>query len=580
MEIGKFLKNAVVENDGLFSLEGHSQFNYNDGDKAENYILNTVLQASDISSDSRELEGYIKDWPSLYHFSRNRTLAYRSLNIPPGARILEVGSGCGSITRYLGERAASVLALEGSPRRAAITHARTRDLKSVQVLCASFEDVSFKETFDLVVCNGVLEYASFFVKHDQPHRQMLGALSALLAPGGSLIVAIENQTGLRYFSSGREEHTNIMFDGLEGYPSRPDGARTFGAKTLEKMMSETFGSVEMLLPLPDYKLPVAVIRADLLELVNCSELFANAERHDFGSHVLPKMHERLVWGEMHKNGLMRDFANSFFMIAGDKKTALLGPGWMGDIYSIRRKPEWAMRTRISAGADGVVSTAKSYLEPDAERGGTPFVHHAVKGGWANGTSIHTAVVRALLRKSKMPLEERLHEPVLAWWAGIKKVSPAPGALSGAVLDHNWQNAIMVEGEVEFIDGEWAWSEDIDPAWLLYRVVAKFANDEISYVHRWSRSCRTGSIYRMMKVMAKNAGIEVSLRLLFLAIKHECEFQEAVTARKASLVKSIAQAMEPIVIRQRRRMIASFLDTLRLKVFILLGKIQQRKKGRE
>ena len=572
MNVKDVIENALTEKDGIYFLIDHEHFNYNDGDKIENYILKVIRQATDISSDSRELEARIRDWPSLYHLSRERSLAYRSLRIPSSARILEVGCGCASVTRFLGERAESVLALEGSPRRATITRARTRDLKSVNVLCASFQDVVFREKFDIVICNGVLEYASLFVDHREAHRKMLELLSALVAPGGSLIVAIENKLGLRYFASGKEEHTNTMFDGLEGYPRKPGGPRTFGAKELEDMMKAIFPSVESLLPLPDYKLPTAVVRADLLERANCAELFANTTRHDFGSHVLPRMHERLVWHELQKNGLMKDFANSFFMIAGDRKTALLDPDWMGDIYSIRRKPEWAVRTQISADENGNIRTTKSYLKPDASRTApTPFVHQTTETDWSNGVSIHTAVVRALCQKGGLPIEERLREPILAWWAGIRKLSPDDGLLSGAVLDHNWQNALVTGDEVQFIDGEWAWKEMIEPAWLIYRVVAKFADDEVYYAHRWNKACRRLSPYSMMKAVAKLVGAKFGIGAVVRAAARENALQEAVSGRRSPVAKTTLLAFEPIAVRQMRYIGRRFRNALRSKFRSLAGR---------
>ncbi len=239
MDLKRVIDGTFTCSGGVHFLDGNKAFDYSDGKKEEEYILDAVGRAGDISSGSRELESFIRDWPSLYHLARERTLAYDALMIPATARILEVGAGCGSVTRLLGERAGSVLALEGSPRRAAITRARTQDLESVTVLCASFEDVIFRERFDLVVCNGVLEYASLFVDHPDPHRKMIEMLSALVEQGGSLIVAIENKLGLRYFTSSREEHTGRMFDGIEGYPGYPKGPRTFGFKELESMLRES-----------------------------------------------------------------------------------------------------------------------------------------------------------------------------------------------------------------------------------------------------------------------------------------------------------------------------------------------------
>jgi SAM-dependent methyltransferase len=550
IKLENIVKNPLIKKSGIYYVGDFTNFNYSDGDKVERYILNAIRDTQDISSDSRELEAYIKDWPSRYHLSRQRTLAYRSLDIPSSATILEVGCGCGSITRFLGERAGAVIGLEGSPRRAEITRVRTRDLQSVSVLCASFDEVTFSQKFDIVICNGVLEYASLFVDHKEPHRRMIELLSAIVAPGGSLIIAIENKLGLRYFASGKEEHTNVMFDGLEGYPRAPGGARTFGERELKRILDTAFTSVETLLPLPDYKLPTAIIRADLLDLVNCAELFSTMTRQDFGSQVLPRMHERLVWHELQKNGQLRDFANSFFMIAGNRKTALLEPDWMGDIYSIGRKPEWTIRTQIYAEKEGSVWTVKSNIEPDAPKPPSPpFIHRTDETKWSNGVSIHTAIARTLHWRGKTPIEDRIREPVLAWWAGIKKLSPVDGLLSGAVLDHNWQNTLMNDGGVDFIDSEWIWTEPIEPAWLIYRVVSIFARDEVFYVHRWDRTCRSMSVYNLMKAVAKIVGVELDIGALIRAAEQERDFEAAVIGRKISKLMMVRKIYTPLRVRQ-------------------------------
>ena len=47
--------------------------------------------------------------------------------------VLEIGSGCGAITRKLGETCKIVHALEGSYQRALMTKERTKDLENVEV---------------------------------------------------------------------------------------------------------------------------------------------------------------------------------------------------------------------------------------------------------------------------------------------------------------------------------------------------------------------------------------------------------------------------------------------------------------
>ncbi|WWL44975.1 class I SAM-dependent methyltransferase [Pseudomonas parakoreensis] len=70
--------------------------------------------------------------------------------------VLEIGAGCGAITRYLGEQGGNVLALEGSARRASIARSRTRDLPNVSVLAETFENFQVEKKFDVITLVGVL----------------------------------------------------------------------------------------------------------------------------------------------------------------------------------------------------------------------------------------------------------------------------------------------------------------------------------------------------------------------------------------------------------------------------------------
>ncbi len=575
MNIRDYVANELLEESGIYFLAGHEKFAYSEGPETEAYLLELFERAKDLSVNSRELESGIRDWPSRYHLSRERSLAYQALNIPPAARVLEIGSGCGAVTRLLGERAAEVLALEGSPRRAAITRARARGLDAVQVLCASFEDVVFREKFDVVVCNGVLEYASLFVSDEDPHRRLLKLLSDVVCQGGSLIVAIENKLGLRYFGSGKEEHTDIMFDGVEGYARVPGGARTFGASELIGMLRDQFPSVEMLLPLPDYKLPTAIIRKRLLDRVNCAELFANTMRYDFGSHVTPRMHERLVWRELQRNGLLADFANSFFAIASVEPTRLIEPDWMGSIYSIQRKPCYTVKTDIRVGDDDRVYSAKTchefQLEPEVV---ASFEHRTGTSPWVDGISVHTMIVRSLYRQERVRLTHRLREPVQAWWQAVLVQSARCSGLSGEVLDFNWANALVSGDRVQPVDLEWAWKGQVDPQWLVYRTVAKFMDEEAVFVRRWSFPCQWLTVYRMMSAIGSITGVGVNILGLIRAAKLERQFQRMVTGRPVSWVKGVALTFEPMILRHRRQQVGQLLEVAIRKVLRIVPYIRK------
>ena len=527
------VKNELEQKEGVFYIKDHGSFNYSDGDEVEKYIYTVINDAKDISSNSRELEENIKDWPSLYHLSRERSLAYKSLELPSQASVLEVGCGCGAITRFLGENVSHVLALEGSPRRAAITRARTRDLESVSVLCASFEDVVFEGLFDVIVCNGVLEYAPLFVKSESPAKELIRLLSSLLTPTGKLIVAIENKFGLRYFSSGKEEHTNFMFDGLEGYPRFPGGPNTFGFSELHGMLKEHCAFVETFLPLPDYKLPTALIRSELLDEVNCADLMATISRHDFGTYEEPRMHERLVWHELQKNQSIKMFANSYFMIASHSEKSLLKKGWMGDIYAIKRNADLMVRTTISKEDDGTIRTTKNSYECTGLSVNRPALNHVLdKSLWLEGVSIHTLISRSMLRRgNNLSLEDRLRDSVLAWWGGLSVYTLKDGHFGGEVLDCIWQNSILNLGKVSFIDKEWVSDKSIDPMSIIYRSVINFTAQEKHYIQRWDRPCQNVSEIRLIRAVANIVGVDVTYQSLIAALGCNLFVLESVYGKK-------------------------------------------------
>ena len=137
---------------------------YNDGDEIENRIATIVNSSRDVSVFSEELHAKITDWPSTYHLSFKRSNLLRPFKERLShADVLEIGAGCGAITRFLGESGANVLALEGSPRRAAIARSRTRDLDNVTVLSDAFENFKSDKKFDVITLIGVLEYAIYIL---------------------------------------------------------------------------------------------------------------------------------------------------------------------------------------------------------------------------------------------------------------------------------------------------------------------------------------------------------------------------------------------------------------------------------
>lgn len=343
--------------------------NYSDGDEIEERIADIIGQARNLTVLSTELRQHCTDWPSLYHLSGTRANALRPFqDILKDAYVLEVGAGCGAITRYLGESGANVLALEGSPRRAAITQSRTRDLSNVVVVADRFDQFEWDKKFDIISLIGVLEYANLYATaKDESALAMLQRVKTMLKPNGKLILAIENQLGLKYFAGAPEDHIGQPMYGIEGR-YRKNQPQTFGRKSLSNLLSlAEFSFTKFFIPFPDYKLPTCVI----------TEAGCNTKGFDATAFAWQSVHRdyqlpgdvtfslELAWREIFKNGLAIDLANSFLVLASCE-TELASPSELALVfhYSTERRPCFCKETHFVVNREmGIKVNPRALHEP-------------------------------------------------------------------------------------------------------------------------------------------------------------------------------------------------------------------------
>ena len=158
MSVQSIVSNELRQDaSSVWVLAGHDRFGYSDGAESEKYLDQVFRAASDLSTTSAELEEWIKDWPSEYHLTVKRAQLLSGFRFDRGLKVLEVGCGCGAITRFLGENFDDVVSVEGSINRARLARLRTRDLPGVTILCAPFQEIRFSRKFDIVFCIGVYE---------------------------------------------------------------------------------------------------------------------------------------------------------------------------------------------------------------------------------------------------------------------------------------------------------------------------------------------------------------------------------------------------------------------------------------
>ena len=232
-------------------------------DGGEERIAEIIRGASDLSSMSEELARHRADWIERYHLSHERANVVRALDIPADAVVLEIGAGCGAITRYLGEQAAVVDALEPTPERAAVARARTRDLPGVELFAGGIAALPAEPAYDLIVIIGVLEYVGG-PAGTAPRVAFLREVAARLNEGGAVACAIENQLGVKILAGAAEDHAGVPFEGIEGYPRRGP-YRTFARRDLERIFRQAGLTPDVYHAFPDYKMPRLIYGDALLE---------------------------------------------------------------------------------------------------------------------------------------------------------------------------------------------------------------------------------------------------------------------------------------------------------------------------
>jgi len=530
----------------VWCRHGYSGIAYSDGDTVEQRIATIISEATDLSVLSTELRKQCTDWPSLYHLTGTRANILRPFkDILPNANVLEIGAGCGAITRFLGESGANVLALEGSPRRAAIARSRTRDLHNVTVLCEKFEQISLNCQFDVITLIGVLEYANLFTSDENPHLAMLKQVRSLLKPDGKLIIAIENQLGLKYFAGAPEDHIGQPMYGIEGR-YRKDQPQTFGRKILVQLLNESgFISSQFMAPFPDYKLPVSIITEEGLanKSFDAAAFAWQSARRDPQLPAYSSISLELAWPVIFQNEMAIDVANSFLIVVTPQANAVRLTDALAYHYSTDRIPSYCKETvfiqengeeiRVqyrrlgapNANADGSSSEVIKFICPESDRYtlGRPLslelVNIVTKDGWTFSEVARFIERYLLMIKQNFGLKNDID------------ISVSTTKLPGEAFDVVPQNIIVDrDGHFNVIDKEWQLTIPIEVGHLIFRSLLLLVNQ----VSHFGRPATQATVLRLtfFDGVFESLGLHVTEDDYSRYIKLESEIQQCISGRPA------------------------------------------------
>lgn len=463
---------------GTPPLETSSPFDYNDGDAIETRLLTLLQNCSDVSCASIELRQHMTDWPSRYHLSPARHNLLRPFRFSPGDRILELGCGCGAMTRFIGENGSEVVAVEGSARRANIAIERCRDLSNVRVICEDLMHFSTDQRFDFVTLIGVLEYAPRYISAKDPILACLRQARSFLKPEGVLVLAIENQLGLKYFNGSVEDHLGKPYYGLhELY--RKDDPTTHGRAAIEaKLVAAGMPFMRFYYPFPDYKLPQVILSdaASFTPGFDVAALLAGMASGNAEGEFHPNFHENLAWRPITENGLLPHLANSFLIFAATTEDALLKfeTEWLACAYTTSRIPAFATETRFTHASEKILVEKRrlhpNLLAPKIDLSAIGLLHRA-------NTDCDYIVGRPYL----LELQQQLGRGegvvgVVKWaapWIDLL-LTHAYEYENRMVLPGDWVDAIPLnfiriqDGSLLRIDEEWAIEGKVPIAWVIIR----------------------------------------------------------------------------------------------------------------
>ena len=310
----------------------NSNTNYSDGE-----IEDVLLKAAK-NKQLEELLYTSNSWAVLYHCSNLRENLLEWYPFKKGASLLEIGSGCGALTGLFSRKVESVTCIELSEKRSMINAYRNQERDNIRIILGNLQDIQLEEKFDYITLIGVWEYAGVYFSGRFPHLEMLNTAKQYLKEDGVLLIAIENKMGIKYWNGAVEDHTGVMYSGLNDYVDDKNVACTFSRPEIEELINRSeISAYRFYYPMPDYKLPEVIYSDERLpqpgEIRNYRKDYSAAHVYNF--------YDAVVCDQLCRDRMTAYFANSFLVECGSVTGKVVYAK-----YSRMRKKEYEISTAI------------------------------------------------------------------------------------------------------------------------------------------------------------------------------------------------------------------------------------------
>jgi 2-polyprenyl-3-methyl-5-hydroxy-6-metoxy-1,4-benzoquinol methylase len=486
-------------------------------DGAEDELLEFMKSATDRSVGSDELAQGIHDWPSMYHLSPARANLLLPFSVGSEHRVLDVGCGTGTLTRQFAEWGSNVTGLEGSLARCLVANERLNEFENVEIVNGSLKEYlneGHSEEFDVILLCGVLEYSGANRGGSDGPNKMLSGINHLLKPNGIVIIAIENQLGMKYLLGYNEDHLGVPWVGLSDYHLDHSGVRTWSRSALEHLLSKNglsesrwYGSF------PDYKLPTAIVSDDLWDLEDGKQLahqFVRNPISDASSSPQFLSDSLSFWKLILQTESPQDFVNSHLVVASKSKldgSSLLREGLIWTGHGTRKK-KFSTRATLYANPNGLEYVHENRFAEVVKEGALHLQRNQV--AVVVGDNMEDWIISQSRSRTLVDISEALK----VWWdeALIILNTNTNGGVNFDVLPRNFVRDLKSEKWI-FIDSEWTWHEPVAASTILIRSLFYLFLDRLNFlgIPKFSENKSLGETIYELAELIMGCKIEYDLK---------------------------------------------------------------------
>ena len=203
----------------------------------------------------------------------------------PNSTILVIGNKIESIIEELCNKCSSVTTIELSKKRAESILEKNKKTKNLEIIVGEFEDIIIEEKYDYILLIGTLEY--------------INKLKNNLKKDGKILLALDNELGLKYWCGANEEND----------------IKTFTRKELEEIIDDCNMKANFYYMFPNYRFPQVIYTDESLK----RKVYANYLPY-YSKEPILSINEISAYRSIYDNNLIPYFANSYFIELSNGKS--------------------------------------------------------------------------------------------------------------------------------------------------------------------------------------------------------------------------------------------------------------------